>query len=126
MVHLVVLGEQHHISYAGAGLSQNKTKNCVLILEENQDTFGHDKGQKSAVLGRGLHWNLRILSMTRDRNLQGPLNGGVSNGGLPDLDLSFLFCPFLGLSQFSWDFPDLLWDGPGIFPISPFPSFSAY
>ena len=25
---------------------------------------------------------------------QGPLNGGVSNGGFPDLDLSFLFCPF--------------------------------
>ena len=28
---------------------------------------------------------------------QGPLNGGVSNGGggVPDLDLSFLFCPLL-------------------------------
>ena len=25
---------------------------------------------------------------------QGPLNGGVSNGGFPDLDLSILFCPF--------------------------------
>ena len=37
---------------------------------------------------------------------QGPLNGGVSNGGLPDLDLSFLSCPF-------WDFPDFC----GIFPI---------
>ena len=38
---------------------------------------------------------------------QGPLNGGVSNGGgFPDLDLSFLFCPF-------WDFPDFS----GIFPI---------
>ena len=34
---------------------------------------------------------------------QGPLNGGF-----PDLDLSFLFCPF-------WDFPDFS----GIFPICP-------
>ena len=41
-------------------------------------------------------------------------------GGFPDLDLSFLFCPFLsflGLSRFFWDFPDLLGDGLGIFPI---------
>ena len=55
---------------------------------------------------------------------QGPLNGGVQTGGFPDLDLSFLFCPFLsflGLSRFFWDFPDLLGDGPGIFPICPFP-----
>ena len=58
------------------------------------------------------------------RVCQGPLNGGVSNGGFPDLDLSFLFCPFLsflGLSRFFWDFPDLLGDSPGIFPICPFP-----
>ena len=46
---------------------------------------------------------------------------GVQTGGFPDLDLSFLFCPFLGLSRFFWDFPDLLRDGPGIFPICPFP-----
>ena len=55
---------------------------------------------------------------------QGPLNGGGSKGGFPDLDLSFLFCPFLsflGLSLFFWDFPGLLGDGPGIFPICPFP-----
>ena len=49
---------------------------------------------------------------------------GVSNGGgFPDLDLSFLFCPFLsflGLSRFFRDFPGLLGDGPGIFPIRPF------
>ena len=41
-----------------------------------------------------------------------------------NLDLSFLFCPFLsflGLARFFWDFPDLLGDGPGIFPICPFP-----
>ena len=61
------------------------------------------------------------LSTSRP-DVQGPLNGGVSNGGgVPDLDLSFLLCPFLGLSRFFWDFPDLLGDGPGIFPICPFP-----
>ena len=32
--------------------------------------------------------------------------GGFQTGGFPDLDLSFLFCPF-------WDFPDFS----GIFPI---------
>ena len=38
---------------------------------------------------------------------QGPLNGGgFQTGGFPDLDLSFLFCPF-------WDFPDFS----GSFPI---------
>ena len=45
-------------------------------------------------------------------------------GVFPDLDSSFLFCPFLsflGLSRFFRDFPDLLGDGPGIFPICPFP-----
>ena len=50
--------------------------------------------------------------------------GGFKGGGFPDLDLSFLFCPFLsflGLSRFFWDFPDLLGDGPGIVPICPFP-----
>ena len=49
---------------------------------------------------------------------QGPLNGGVSRSGLV---LPFL--SFLGLSRFFRDFPDLLGDGPGIFPIRPF-SFS--
>ena len=58
---------------------------------------------------------------------QGPLNGGVSNsGGFPiwTCPSFLLFCPFsslLGLSRFFRDFPDLLGDGPGIFPISPFP-----
>ena len=42
-------------------------------------------------------------------------------GGFPDLDLSFLFCPFLSFWDFPGDFPDLLGDGPGIFPICPFP-----
>ena len=56
--------------------------------------------------------------------LRGRQTGGFQTGGFPDLDLSFLFCPFLsflGLSRFFWDFPDLLGDGPGIFPICPFP-----
>ena len=47
---------------------------------------------------------------------QVPLNGGVSRSGLV---LPFL--SFLGLPRFFWDFPDLLGDGPGIFPICPFP-----
>ena len=64
----------------------------------------------------------------------------VSRSGLVLLFLSFFFCPFfcpffvlfcpflsfLGLSRFFWDFPDLLGDGPGIFPILLFSSFSAY
>ena len=56
--------------------------------------------------------------------VKGRLTGGFQTGGFPDLDLSFLFCPFssfLGLSRFFWDFPDFLGDGPGIFPICPFP-----
>ena len=50
--------------------------------------------------------------------------GGFQTGGVPDLDLSFLVCPFLsflGLPRFFWDFPDLLGDGPGIFLIRPLP-----
>ena len=41
--------------------------------------------------------------------------GGFQTGGLPDLDLSFLFCPFLSFPDFFRDFTDLLGDGPGIF-----------
>ena len=57
-------------------------------------------------------------------NFKGRQTGVFQTGGIPDLDLSFLFCPFLsflGLSRFFRAFPDLLGDGPGIFPISPFP-----
>ena len=46
--------------------------------------------------------------------------GMFQTEGFPNLDLSFLFCPFLGLSRLLGDFPDVLWDGPGIFPIGPF------
>ena len=51
---------------------------------------------------------------------QGPPNGGVSNGGVSRSGLVPAFLSFLGLSRFFWDFPDLLGDGPGIFPIGPF------
>ena len=61
---------------------------------------------------------------------QGPLNGGVSNGGVSRSGLVrpffVLFCPFLGLSRFFRDFPDLLGDGPRIFPIRPFSLKSTY
>ena len=45
---------------------------------------------------------------------------GVQTGGFPDLDLSFLFCPF-GIFPIFRDFPDLSGDSAGIFPICPFP-----
>ena len=38
----------------------------------------------------------------------------------PDLDLSFLFCPFWDFPDFSGDFPDLLGDGPGFSRFVPF------
>ena len=54
---------------------------------------------------------------------QGPLNGGVSNGGvsrsgpvLPFLSFFVLF----GTFPIFGDFPDLLGDSPGIFPKDPF------
>ena len=59
-----------------------------------------------------------------EKNSRAAKRGSFKRGGFPDLDLFVLFCPFLsflGLSRFFWDFPDLLGDGPGIFPISPFP-----
>ena len=68
-----------------------------------------------------------IRDETRPKEFQGPPNGGVSNGGVsrsghfcPFLSFFVLFFSFLGLSRFFRDFPDLLGDGPGIFPIRPF------
>ena len=51
---------------------------------------------------------------------QEPLNRGVSNRGCSRSGLVLPFLSFLGLSRFFRDFPDLLGDGPGIFPIRPF------
>ena len=50
--------------------------------------------------------------------------GGFKQGGFPIWTCpSFfvLFCPFWDFPDFSGIFPDLLGDGPGIFPICPFP-----
>ena len=58
------------------------------------------------------------------QNIQGPLNGGVSNGRVSRSGLVLPFLSFFvlfGTFPICWDFPDLLGDGPGIFPICPFP-----
>ena len=50
--------------------------------------------------------------------------GCFKRGGFPIWTCPSFFCPFLSfleLSRFFWDFPDLLGDGPGIFPICSFP-----
>ena len=53
--------------------------------------------------------------------VQGPLNGGVSNGGVSRSRLVLPSSSFLSLFWtfpiFFRDFPDVLGDGPGIFPI---------
>ena len=72
-----------------------------------------------------LGFQLRMIRANRVANRsRAAKRGGFQTGGFLDLDLSFLFCPFLsflGFSRFFSDFPDLLGDGPGIFPICPFP-----
>ena len=60
---------------------------------------------------------------------EGRQTGGFQTGGFPDLDLSFLFCPFLsflGLSRFFRDFPRFTRGWSGDFPDSSLLSFSAY
>ena len=55
---------------------------------------------------------------------QGPLNGGVSNGGVSRSGLVLPFLSFFvlfGTFPIFLGLPDLLGDGPGIFPICPFP-----
>ena len=49
-----------------------------------------------------------------------PNGGGCQTGGFSDLARPAPLFSFLGLSRFFWDFPDLLGDGLGIFPIRPF------
>ena len=76
----------------------------------------HHRNCLGIVLGAGI--------LEGDLNVQGPLNGGGSNGGVSrsGLVLPFLsFLSFFGLSRFFWDLPDLRRDGPGIFLICPFP-----
>ena len=41
---------------------QEAPKRKIKGNEESQDAFDHDKGQKSAILGRRLHWIFRIFS----------------------------------------------------------------
>ena len=65
-----------------------------------------------------VHSGLRVAMWIT--NVQGPLNGGVSNTGVSRSGLVLAFLSLLGLSRFFWDFPDLLGDGPGIFLIRPF------
>ena len=55
-----------------------------------------------------------------DPLIKGRQTGGVSNGGFSRSGLVLPFLSFLGLSRFFRDFPDLLGDGPGIFPTRPF------
>ena len=65
---------------------------------------------------------LRLVSaICLCRGSQGPLNGGVSNGGASRSGLVLPFLSFFVLSRFFWDFPDLVGDGPGIFPIGSVP-----
>ena len=49
---------------------------------------------------------LLLQGFRTPQNSRAAKRGGFQTGGFPDLDLSFLFCPF-------WDFPDFS----GIFPI---------
>ena len=56
--------------------------------------------------------------------LRAAKRGCFKRGGFPIWTCpSFfvLFCPFLSFWDFPGDFPDLRGDGPGIFPIGPFP-----
>ena len=64
---------------------------------------------------------ITVLHAAGLRRDQGPPNGGVSNEGVSRSGPVCPFLSFLELSRFFWDFPDLLGDCPGIFPICPFP-----
>ena len=54
-------GLQHQAKGQDACRPSARTENQELIADNasnNQDTFDHDKGQKSAISGRRLHWRL--------------------------------------------------------------------
>ena len=57
---------------------------------------------------------------------QGPLNGGVSNGGVSRSGLVLPFCPFLFFLGLSWGYSRFVRGLSGIFPDWSFSSFSAY
>ena len=96
---------------------------CVSLKESPLKTCANPPAQDQNINWANLYENEMVWTY-RDLNCSG--TGVFQTGGFPDLDLSFLFCPFLslvllGLSPiFFWDFPDFLGDGPGIFPIRPF------
>ena len=77
----------------------------------------------TAVAAIQLQMRMRILTRSENSLVKGRQTGGFQTGGFPDLDLSFLFCPFVLFGTFPifLGFPDLLGHGPGIFPICPFP-----
>ena len=89
-----------------------------FLLLSLEDSFGVSLGwsHPEPRISLELPWN------------QGPVDGGFQTGGLPDLDLSLLFCPFyclfvlFGLSRFLRDSPDYFGD----FPDWSFSSFSVY
>ena len=83
--------------------------------------FGTTKKTTNYLTRNALKFSPIFLAFTL---FKGRWTGVFQTGRFPDLDLSFLFCPFLsflGLSRFFGDFPDLSGESSGIFPICPFP-----
>ena len=69
-------------------------------------------------------WRICLVKISVGMVCQGPLNGGVSNGGVSRSGLVLPFLSFVVLFRtfpIFLGFPDLRGDGPGIFPICPFP-----
>ena len=90
-------------------------------IKKSANESGTEKQPKHTVF----EWDVRALV---GRFARAAKRGGFQTGGFPDLDLSFLFCPFLsflGLSRFFGIFPicsGMVRD----FPDLSFSSFSAY
>ena len=94
----------------GDGVPKYSAPSCDL-------RFRATTGGRGAILAKMLR--SRVCSRAAKRG-----GGGVQTGGFPDLDLSFLFCPFFvlfGTFPIFLGFSDLLGNGLGIFPICPFP-----
>ena len=106
-------------------------KSCTCRISFGR--FKHEIPQESR---KGSHGTESQLEAAKQRNkfaiwpaiyrsaegpqAQGPVDGVSNGGGFPDLDLSFFFLSFLGLSRSFRDFPDLSGDCPGVFLIYPF------